>query len=132
VCQVLIVEDSTDVRESLAGIVEGAGHTSHQAANGREALRWLNEQQERPCIVLLDLRMPVMDGWDFLAALNADPRWSDVSVIVISATIRRGAPNPVLRAQAFWSKPPDPEKMEAIHQYCPQHRESWPSAAAGS
>jgi CheY-like chemotaxis protein len=74
---------------------------------------------------LLDLRMPVMDGWDFLRALRATPRWADVAVIVLSATVKRDAPAPVLPAKAFWSKPPHTELIVKIHKYCDRHRDSW-------
>jgi CheY-like chemotaxis protein len=132
VCNILVVEDHLDVRQAMVELIEDAGHTPHEASNGREALDWLEGQDKPPCIVLLDLRMPVMDGWDFLRDLQSDVRWKDLSVIVISTTVHRGSPNPVLRAKAFWSKPPDAEQVQAIHQYCPEHRESWPPVAANS
>ena len=62
VCTILIVDDHQDSREAMAEIVRSEGHTYHEASNGREALDWLLAQSELPCMILLDLRMPVMDG----------------------------------------------------------------------
>jgi CheY-like chemotaxis protein len=132
VCTILVVEDHFDVRQSMTELILDAGHTPHEAANGKEALEWLSQTEDLPCLILLDLRMPVMDGWDFLREVQSDDRWKNIAVIVISATVRHGTPNPVLRARAFWSKPPDAEQIQGIHQYCPQHRESWPPTAANS
>jgi CheY-like chemotaxis protein len=73
--------------------------------------------------------MPVMDGWDFLRALRAIPRLAEVVVIVISATIERDAPAPVLPAKAFWSKPPHVELVAKIHEYCDRHRDNWKTSA---
>jgi len=76
VCSLLIVEDHDDTRETLAQLVESEGHLHHEVSNGADALAWLEEQQDMPCLVLLDLRMPVMDGWEFLPVLRAVARLS--------------------------------------------------------
>jgi CheY-like chemotaxis protein len=125
VCNVLIVDDYADTTEAIAELIGNKGHSCHVAANGREAMTWLEEQADLPCLILLDLRMPVMDGWDFLLALRSRPRWANIGVIVISATIDDDAPTPVLRAKAFWSKPPDAELLANVHRYCDQHRDAW-------
>ena len=124
-CSVLIVEDHADTREAIAELVASEGHAHHEVANGQEALEWLEEQADAPCLILLDLRMPVMDGWDFLRAVRSPPEWAKIGVIVISATIQPEAPKPVLPAKAFWSKPPEPEEIANVHQYCERHRNSW-------
>ena len=129
-CKILVVEDHSDVRESMVMMAESFGHVTHSAADGEQAIRWLKRESELPCIVLLDLRMPGMDGWDFLAEMHREPKWSEIGVIVISAVVRRGGPNPVLKARAFWCKPPDEEKFQAIHLHCSQHRDSWPTVSA--
>jgi CheY-like chemotaxis protein len=121
VCSILIVDDHTDSREAIAELLRDAGHTSCEASNGREALDWLDAQSEMPCLILLDLRMPTMDGWDFLRVLSGVPRLSNIPVIVISVTVREDAPTPVLRAKAFWSKPPDAGRIARVHQYCAKH-----------
>src|SRR4051812_14947003 len=108
-CTVLIVDDHADTLDSLAEVIEAEGHAHHEATNGRDAMAWLENQAELPCVILLDLRMPRMDGWDFLRALRGVHRLANIPVVVISATIESDAPRPVLPAAAFWSKPPGAE-----------------------
>jgi CheY-like chemotaxis protein len=131
VCNILIVEDHTDSREAIAELVRDAGHTPCEAANGREALDWLKAQTELPCLIMLDLRMPTMDGWDFFRALNEVQGLSSVPVIVISVTIHEDAPKPVLPAKAFWTKPPDAERIATVHQYCAKHRDAVTTTTVG-
>jgi CheY-like chemotaxis protein len=122
VCTVLIIEDHTDTREALAELVEAEGHAHFEAGDGNEALHWLSEQKTLPCLILLDLRMPGMDGWDFLEAARANPEWSDIPVIVVSVTVKPDTAKPVLRAQDYWSKPPDPNQVANLHLHCEAHR----------
>jgi CheY-like chemotaxis protein len=124
-CHVLVVEDHPDTREAIGELLHGEGHAHGAAGNGKEALEWLAAQREPPCLILLDLRMPVMDGWDFLRAVREVDKWKDIAIVVVSATIERDAPKPVLPAKAFWSKPLGPEQISAIHGYCDRHRDSW-------
>ena len=131
-CSILVVEDHEDTREIIAELIAKEGHSYHEAENGQEAIDWLEQQTDLPCLILLDLRMPVMDGWDFLRAIRAVPRWADLAVIVISATIAQDAAVPVLPAKAFWSKPPDQELIASVHQYCDHHRDSWKPTATSS
>jgi len=80
---VLVVDDDPDARARLRTVLERNGWSVAEAANGREAL----EQVARavPQLILLDLTMPVMDGFAFLHALRAKPEWSDVPVVVLTA-----------------------------------------------
>lgn len=80
---VLVVDDNTDVREMMQILLEDAGYRALGAANGREALESM--RAHRPGLVLLDLNMPVMDGWEFRRQQNADDQLSDIPVICITA-----------------------------------------------
>ena len=80
---VLVIEDETDARTLLAKNLDRAGWRVMEAANGREAL--LMMATDRPNLILLDLMMPVMDGFEFLAVMRERPEWKDVPVIVITA-----------------------------------------------
>lgn len=80
---VLVVEDDPDVREFMDLLLSTSGYQTTCAANGAEALERM--RVERPCIVLLDLMMPVMDGWEFRARQLADPRIAHVPVVCVSA-----------------------------------------------
>ena len=83
VCPVLLVEDDVETRALMAHTLEKAGWTVSEAGNGREALDMMTTVQPR--LILLDLMMPVMDGFGFLAALRARPEWQQLPVIVITA-----------------------------------------------
>src|SRR5579862_4602951 len=61
---ILIVDDDPDIRDSLKEVLEDEGYEVNGVANGREALDYLRKSP-RPCVILLDLMMPVMDGWQF-------------------------------------------------------------------
>ena len=81
---VLIVEDDADTRDMMRHTVEKLGLTVVEAANGRLALSWLGVHAP-PAMVVLDLMMPEMDGFEFLDAIAARPEWRDVPVIVVTA-----------------------------------------------
>jgi CheY-like chemotaxis protein len=80
---VLIVEDDTDVREFMDVLLTTHGFETMTAANGREALERMRSR--RPCLVLLDLMMPVMDGWQFRAQQLREPSLADVPVVCVTA-----------------------------------------------
>jgi len=81
--RVLLVEDDKDQRERLRGWLQGEQWVVQESANGREALTRL--QADKPDVILLDLMMPEMDGFAVVAALQKEPRWRDIPVIVITA-----------------------------------------------
>src|SRR6516164_1613731 len=81
--RVLLVEDDKDQRERLRGWLQGEQWVVQETANGREALTRL--QANKPDVILLDLMMPEMDGFAVVAALQKEPRWRDIPVIVITA-----------------------------------------------
>ena len=81
--RVLIVEDDADVREFMDLLVSSAGYTTATAADGAEALERMREQ--RPCVVLLDLQMPVVDGFQFRRRQLADPALAGVPVVCVTA-----------------------------------------------
>ena len=64
---ILVVEDNADVRDAWEALLEGEGYRVVSAASGREALRWLRSSEVMPALILLDLIMPGMNGWDFRA-----------------------------------------------------------------
>src|SRR2546430_9071550 len=81
--RILLVDDDKDQRERLRVWLEGEQWAVQETANGREALTRL--QAEKPDVILLDLMMPEMDGFAVVAALQKEPRWRDIPVIVITA-----------------------------------------------
>lgn len=81
---ILIVEDDPDIQESLADALSSEGYSVTQAKNGREGLDLLRHLG-LPCLILLDMMMPVMDGQEFLQHMRADPVTSESTVLVITA-----------------------------------------------
>jgi len=82
---ILIVEDDLDIREALAEALGFEGYDVFLAENGQEALDVLREGP-LPHVILLDLLMPVMSGWQFRQEQLADPALADIPVIVVSAS----------------------------------------------
>ena len=79
----LIAEDDLAMREMLRRSLEKANWSVYEAANGRQALACVAEQ--RPALILLDLMMPEMDGFEFLTELRNNPKWQFIPVVIITA-----------------------------------------------
>jgi len=90
---VLIVDDDAAIRDVLSEVLCDEGYAVDTAANGYEALAYL-QAAPKPGLILLDLMMPVMNGWEFRAAQQLDPELAAIPVITISANAElvRGAP----------------------------------------
>ena len=78
---VLVVDDEVDIRESLRDALKDEGYDVHLAANGREALEVL-PGLPRPCAVILDIIMPIMNGADTYRAIRATPELADIPILV--------------------------------------------------
>jgi CheY-like chemotaxis protein len=102
---VLVVEDHPDLREMLAVMLQAEGYDVRTAGNGLEALQCL--ERERPAVIVLDLMMPVMTGDEFRARQLADPLYSHVPVICITAAPDGRARAEQLGAYAYFQKPAD-------------------------
>jgi CheY-like chemotaxis protein len=81
---VLVVDDDAEIRQALAELLEDEEYAVMLAANGKEALE-LVSTGKRPDVILLDVMMPVMDGWHFLSARLKYPELIEVPIIIISA-----------------------------------------------
>ena len=79
----VVVDDDADGREALAQLLEAQGYTVRQAENGRVALDMIAERL--PCLLLLDLEMPLMSGWEVLAWIRLDPALGEMVIVVVSA-----------------------------------------------
>jgi CheY-like chemotaxis protein len=80
-----IVEDDKEIREVTLELFEMEGYDVKAFANGREALDALEESERLPNLILLDLMMPVMDGWEFRRRQLADSRLNKIPVVVATA-----------------------------------------------
>jgi CheY-like chemotaxis protein len=93
---VLIVDDDELIRETLRDLVEMAGCSALVAANGKEALRVMAEH--RPCLVILDLLMPVMTGNELLEVMRREPALAEVPVVISTSAPDRAPPGvPIIR-----------------------------------
>ncbi|MEW5853055.1 MAG: response regulator [Myxococcota bacterium] len=106
----LVVDDDRGIREALEAVLFDAGYRVACVADGVEALEWLRSHPS-PSLILLDLMMPRMDGWQFRAIQRADPALSGIPVVVITAgdfPRRRVEPMGVAR---YLTKPLDIEVL---------------------
>ena len=116
----LLVEDDADTRDAFMALLEGEGYDGLAVSNGREALDVLRRQHLRPCIILLDLAMPEMDGFDFRRAQLGDPELAAIPVVVVSAgAYTKEAEAQRLGMETFLRKPMDMDAfLSAIEQHC--------------
>jgi CheY-like chemotaxis protein len=116
---ILIVDDNPDIRGTLADVLEAEGYRVQTAANGRQALECLHHSPP-PCLILLDLTMPVMDGRTFLDHLAHEPAAAGVPVVIVSAIHDRSDLTGSPAVVECLGKPTDLEQLEQIvHRYCP-------------
>jgi CheY-like chemotaxis protein len=111
---VLVVDDDSDIRDAICGVLEAEGYTTLSADNGVRALEVLTEGR-RPCVVLLDLMMPVMTGWEFMKEVRSKKELDDLPVVVVSAF----SDQPAHGAKRMLKKPLDVQKLlSAVSEYC--------------
>jgi CheY-like chemotaxis protein len=116
---VLVVEDDEDIRADLTAILRVKGFSVDEAANGKEALSRLRAG-ERPGLVVLDLMMPVMNGWELRAVMRSDTSLSQIPVVVVSGK-GRIAPDEeaTLAPAAVLVKPFElHELLDLVGRYC--------------
>ncbi|HUK20712.1 MAG TPA: response regulator [Gemmatimonadales bacterium] len=115
---VLIVDDDEAIRTALAELVEESGFLVLTARNGQEALSLLERSPESPCVILLDLMMPIMTGVDFLVRQRADARWRRIPVIVLSAYMHLWR-DEVRDVEHVLTKPVNPDELiKMVAHYC--------------
>jgi CheY-like chemotaxis protein len=114
---VLIVDDDEFIRDSLEAALQLENYPTAQAADGQQALEWLRHHPA-PSLILLDLMMPVMNGWQLLDQLRADERLAGVPVVIITAFGRdlgSAAHLPVLRK---------PMELASLLELVQRHRQA--------
>jgi CheY-like chemotaxis protein len=116
----LIVEDDAATREALAMLLAAEGHAAVTAANGRQALDYLRSAAVMPRLIVLDLMMPVMNGWEFLAERRGDPVLSAIPVLLFTAAggIHKAEARD-LGAAGILTKPIDADQLlAALGPFC--------------
>ena len=109
---VLVVEDEPYLCDLITDVLEAEGHTTRKASNGLDALELVAER--KPQLVLLDLMMPVMDGWEFMSELRANPAWRGVPVVIITAVYDVAKTQAITDARAVITKPFDIEQLSDV------------------
>ncbi|MBN9684252.1 MULTISPECIES: response regulator [unclassified Corallococcus] len=100
---VLVVDDDPDILEALSEILEAEGFEIRRARNGKEALERL--EPDPPHLILLDLMMPVMDGWEFAQRMRQKPDFAGIPIIVLSADRNVGSKAKDIGAMGHLAKP---------------------------
>jgi CheY-like chemotaxis protein len=117
---VLVVEDDADTLDAIATILEDAGYAVLRAANGREALERLDDGAPHCDLILLDLLMPVMNGWTFRRRQRATLAIAGIPVLLMSAGAHLAVVRDELNADGCMTKPVDElELLELVRRHCP-------------
>ena len=114
---ILVVDDDPDIRETVADLLETEGYSVMKAENGREALARL--RQHKASLILLDMMMPVMDGWQFRSEQQRDPEIAAIPVVVVSASASTEQEAARMGAAGCMQKPLDlDELLGTIDRLC--------------
>ena len=104
--RILVVDDDTDIRETMAMVLAEEGHAVTTARDGHDALQQL-QHDPLPDVVVLDMMMPVMDGETFVSIVRGDPRLARLRIVVMSGHMEVRDKLRRLRVDAVIMKPPD-------------------------
>lgn len=108
--RILVVEDDTSIRELLVELLESEGYEVASAVNGLEGLKCL-QTGATPNLILIDLMMPVMDGYSFRTEQLKNPKWSGIPTVVMSAEANAKEKMKNFNITAFLSKPVELETI---------------------
>jgi two-component system, chemotaxis family, chemotaxis protein CheY len=113
---ILVIEDNEGIRETLRLTLELEGFEVATAANGKLGLETLYGPQ-KPCLILLDLMMPVMDGWAFAEAMGQDIALATIPIVVVTAVAENA--KDVKLARGVIKKPVDMDVLlRTVREYC--------------
>jgi CheY-like chemotaxis protein len=114
----LVVEDDHELCETWAAVLEGEGYHVATASNGQEALDYLRSAPP-PGLILLDLIMPVMDGWEFRQQQQQDPVLADIPVLIVTGGRVPKHRRSMVDAAGYLLKPVDHRTLlDAVARYC--------------
>jgi CheY-like chemotaxis protein len=115
---VLIAEDNDEVREVLEEMIRAEGADVESVSDGAQAWERLR-RAPYPCLVLLDMKMPILDGVGFLARRNADADAARIPVIMLTGSVELEGREEELNIQGFVKKPFDPKVLSGmVRAYC--------------
>lgn len=123
--EILIVEDDESIRDVLQSALEFEGYNVHTAVNGQEGLNLL-PQIKKPCLILLDLMMPVMDGWTFVETISKvkDTKLLQIPIVVVSA-FTSDKDDKLKTVRSVIKKPVDLDQLlKQVEMYCQKSPEA--------
>ncbi len=113
---VLIVEDDEGIRTAMRMTAEMFGFVAYSAANGQEAFECLHTMP-RPGLILLDLMMPIMDGWAFAQAIEGQKDYADIPIVAVTAFTDQA--RAIRKAEKVIGKPVDIDVLaETLQKFC--------------
>ena len=116
---VLVVEDDMDIQSSIVQILVEEGYEAHGVSNGQEALDLLNASTQLPSLIILDIMMPIMNGWEFRCLQKRDTLLASIPVIVCSSAGDIQEEARLIGARDYLQKPVVPEVLlEMVGQCC--------------
>lgn len=112
---ILVIEDNKEIQDSLKLALEVEGYNVFTADNGKEGIETLHKMPT-PCMILLDLMMPVMNGWEFVEEISKDIMLSSIPVVVVSAF---GDKKATPKTEEYLQKPVDLDALlNTVSKYC--------------
>lgn len=115
--RILIVEDDNSIRELLVELLQSEGYEVGSAINGLEGINYL-QNNSAPDLILIDLMMPIMDGYTFRTEQLKNAKWSKIPIVVMSAEANAKEKLKNFGITAFLSKPVELETiLKAVEQY---------------
>ena len=115
----LVVEDERLIRELLTEILEDEGYPVASASNGQEALTYLQRSRELPQLILLDLNMPIMSGWQFREQQQRDSSLRRIPVVVVSASTTSTQLSSSVHPDGYLAKPIEVDTLiQTVERYC--------------
>ena len=116
---VLIVEDDPDIRNAIVEVLSDGNYRALEASNGADALDELRAATPPPCVILLDVMMPVMDGKEFRSLQRGDESLNGIPVVVLSAHADATSYAEQMQAAGFLKKPVDLSTLlQTVEQFC--------------
>jgi CheY-like chemotaxis protein len=117
---ILLIDDDSDIRDAMCLILQHSGYRTVTASNGAEGIRALAADGAVD-LILLDMMMPVMDGWGFRRSQEEGPAFSKIPVVVLTGDGRASAKAAAIGAAGYLKKPLEMEDLlAAVLRHCPQ------------
>ncbi len=113
---ILVVEDDDDIRNAMVDLLESEGYNTESAINGKDALEKLRRINQKPCLVMLDMMMPIMNGREFLDEVMKDSHLAPIPILIVSAIADKSNSK---GSVGFLKKPIDIDVvLKVVSQYC--------------